>query len=498
MRGREHQDEQLEEFIAARTQDLHHDAFQLMGTQDAAEQLVVRVLTDMRREDVDLAQAGADARLRMARLAVRDDTPTEITDVSQLPDEFRALAQLSPRQRAILLLQVVDGLDERETARALQISGRSTDATLRSIPYDELPGMSPHSGELRSLLDAFGDLATTPSATTTLADLRDVPPPPRRPWWTYVAAFLVLALTVTTVVFSQQRHKDWLRTPDGLNHEHGTHFPAYTQGYKLVDIREVEPGPSAEFSVDSTSAVAMNCNVLGPGLGMTVSSDLTSGNYFRRRTQCKRKDKLTPLTPVSGDTLVSVNDFSRKHWPVAVYQQVPLSEYPVATGHFDVQTGTTLDDLRVLDSMDGVQLRPRVKGKVLTLRGGAEHPNGTFKGTLQLPRGDGNLNVVGLLSPTTTGRYLVRADHRVPWTTCGNRRTVSYGELQQSTGCALVDRHIPQIEFQQVGTPQTNARTMPVEITVKDARGPWTLQVVADRYADDEPAEHGPTSVQTN
>lgn len=490
MHGRDRQDDELEEFIAARTQDLHHDAYQLTAAQQPAEELVLTVLAALRRERIELAQAGSTARQRMAMICARDTTPTQDSDSSQLAAQFRPLARLSPRQRAALVLHVVDGYDERETARALRLTSRATTEALGSVPYDELPGTTPQSGELRSLLEDFGDLATSPSASTTLADVHAVPPPPRRPWWTYVAAFLVVAVTVGTVVITQRWHDDWLKTPNGLNHAHGTHFLAYTQGYKLVDIREVVPGPADEFSVRSGSAVTIGCTGLAKGIGMAVSSDLNPGTYSFGRDGCSAQQPQTPLALVSGKTLVSVNDFSRHSWPVAVYQQVPLSEYPVATGHFDVQRNLTLDGQREVTSTTGRTLVPQTKGTVLTMRGPAGRPNGTFRGTLDVPPGTvaTNLNVVGLLSPTTTGRYRLRVDHRGPLTSCGSHRTVTYGTLPRSTECSLVDHRIPQIAFNVVGAQSENARTIPVEITVEDAHGPWTLQFVADRYKFDASA----------
>lgn len=490
MRGRDKQDEELEEFIAARSQDLHHDAYQLTAAQDTAERLVVGVLADMRRERVDLARAGAEARLRMARIAARHGTPTEAGDDSPMRAEFRLLARLSPQQRAVLLLQVVDNLDVRETARALQLNPRAVTGTLHSIPYDELPGTTPYSGELRSFLEDFGDRAIAPSAAATVADVRDAPPPPRRPWWTYVAALLVVALTVATVVVTQGWHNDWLRTPAGLNHAHGTHFPAYRKGYKLVDIRDVEPGPAEGFSVDSASAVTMDCSMLTRGGGMSISSDLTGGSYFRQRGDCSNRAHLAPLVHVSGTALVSINDFSRDRWPVAVYRQVPLREYPVATEDFDVQRNIGIADVRSVQADNGSRLTPLRKGIVLTMHGAAKQPNGTFRGTLHIPAGTSatTLNVVGLLSPTTTGRFRVQVDHRGPLTTCGNTSSAVYGTLPKVTTCTLVDHRIPQIELNLVSVRSEHARTVPVRVSVSDSRGPWTLQLVADRYKPDASA----------
>ncbi|HWC22608.1 MAG TPA: sigma factor-like helix-turn-helix DNA-binding protein [Flexivirga sp.] len=487
MRGRDHQDEQLEEFIAARTQDLHHDAYQLTAAQQPAEQLVIAVLAAMRREHIDLAQAGSTARLRMARVSARDNTSSQDSDASQLAPRFRPLARLSPRQRAALVLFVVDGHDEREIARDLHLTTRATTEALGAVPYDELPGASPHSGELRSLLEDFGDLATSPSASATLADVRAVPPPPRRPWWTYVAALLVIAVTVATLVITQRWRNDWLHTPNGLNRAHGTHFPAYTAGYKLVAIHDVAPGPAQDIPVGAAGSVALECDPDNRAVGMSVSSEL-NGTFFQK--QCAGTRNRPNLIPAIGTALVAVNDFSRDAWPIAVYQKVPIDEYPVATRNFQVQHDLTISSLRSVTSREGHTLQPTLRGEVLTLRAAANHPNGTFSGTLRLPAATSGIqiNVVGLLSPTTTGHFRIRVDNRAPWTTCGSQRTVTFQQWQLNSGCSLVDRYVPQVTFDQIGAPSAGARTTPVRITVTDARGPWTLQVVADAYKFDASA----------
>lgn len=480
MRGREHQDERLEEFIAARTQDLHHDAYQLTAAQKTAEHLVVTVLADMRREHVDLTRAGADARLRMARAAARHDAPTRSVDVSQPPRRFQVLARLSPRQRAVLLAQVVDNHDERETARALGLSTRSVTDTLRSIPYDELPGASPHSGELRSLLEEFGDLATTPGPTTTLTNVRDAPPPARRPRWTYVAAALVIVLTIASLVITQRWHDDWLRSPEGLNRVHGTHFPAYTQGYRLVDIHEIAPGPAVPFTVIGDAAVAVQCAVdrRTPTFVATLTSQLI-GTF---QAQCSGRRAGMHLVPARGDTSVAIHDYRRPRWPVAVYRRVPWDQYPVVTTGFVVEHDQTLhgDDPT---TSSGSPLQPSSAGHVLTLAGSAAGPNGTFTGHLAIPADvpGTNLVVSGLLSPTTTGRFKLAVAGHTPWTTCGGH-DLTYYAGRTNTWCEFVDRRVPQVPFTVFEPPAPSSRTLPVTITVEHARGPWTLQIVADRY----------------
>ncbi|GGB19563.1 hypothetical protein GCM10011492_06770 [Flexivirga endophytica] len=485
MWGRDHPDEQLEEFIAARTQDLHHDAYQLTAAQQPAEQLVIAVLADMRRERVEMAQAGTAARLRMARIAARLDAPSEITDVSQLPSEFRVLARLSPRQRAVLLLQVVDNYDDRETARELQLSSRATAATLQSIPYDELPGASPHSGELRSLLEAFGDLAASPSATTTLADVHAVPPPPRRPWWVYVAVFVVIVLTIASLVITQSWHNDWLRSPEGLNHTHGTHFPAYTQGYKLVAIHDVAPGPAEDIAVGASGALALECHPGDRTVSIAVSSDIT-GTFSQN--ECGVDADGPNLTPARGTALVSISNFNHDTWPIAIYRKVPWRDYPVATGRFVVGHPKTLDEARRQTDGSGHRIPPVAAGTVLTMQGTAERPNGTFTGQLDIPASVGltELDVIGLISPTTTGRFRVRLNGEAPWVSCASFTIARYTQQHPDDWCALYDRHIPQVDFSTVDPSwSVRSRRVTVELSVQHARGPWSLQVAADRYKRD-------------
>ena len=484
MRGRDHQDGQLEEFVAARTQDLHHDAYQFTAAQQPAEELVIAVLAAMRRERVEMAQAGSTARLRMARLASRHEAPTEITDVSQLPAQFQVLARLSPRQRAVLALQVVDNYDERETSRALRMTTRAVTDTVRSIPYDELPGASPHSGELRSLLEDFGDLATAPSATTTLADIRAVPPPSRRPWWTYVAALLVVALTVGTLVFSQSRYNEWARSAEGLNHRHGTHFPAYTEGYKLVDIREVAPGPAETLDLGAPSALAIEC-AKGQADQSTMArlSGEVVGNF---PGSCSAPGKRQQLMPAQGQTLIAIDAFDRKEWPVAIYRPLPWAQYPVATKDFTVEHDKTLTSLRPTDDHGG-PLRPAVPGKTVTIRGSADHPNGTFTATLPTPVAEENSMPVflGLLSPTSTGQFQLVVGSEAPLTRCGAPGPVFYATRTESKTCSLVDHEVPQVDYYTWANFQATGRSTTVRFTVTHARGPWTLQMVYDIYRTD-------------
>lgn len=475
MRGHHEQDAALKAFIGARTQDLHHDAFQLTARQDAAEQLVVAVLTDLRRQGIDLSRAGATAHLRMVQLAAKSDTPTEVPGNAHLPERFRPLTRLSPRQRAVLLLQAVAGYDDRAVSRALQLSSRATTELLRSIPYGTLPNQT---NELRSLLEDFGDLATSPSATTTIQDVFSAPGAPRRPWWTYAAAFLVIALTATCVVVTQGWHKDWLTTPDGLNHAHGTHFPAYSRGYQLVDIREMAPGIAQDVTTGAAGAVALPCGVVDPTVRLSVQSAASEGD---EGDSCPRSATRARLTLVKGRASAMVLGGKGHEEPIAVYRKIPLSEYPVATNNFEVQHDLTLGAARKA-AAGGRTPADATKRPVLTLRGTAVHHNGTFTGTLRLPPGGGELDspqahTVGLLSPTTSGRYRVDVDHGPAVTSCGEPQPPTY---EYYRGCLLLDHHVPQLEYLQ--DVSTDFDTVQVQVIVKGARGPWTLQIAADTY----------------
>ncbi|WP_446664077.1 hypothetical protein [Flexivirga sp. B27] len=482
MWGREQQDEQLEEFIAARTQDLHHDAFQLTASQESAERLVVAVLADLRRQRVDLSRAGATAHLRMVQRAATDDRPTALTDDQSPAARFLPIARLSPRQRAVLLLQVVAGYDDRSISRALQLSSRTVKETVRSIPYDDLLSPPSRPNELRSLLEAFGDLATFPDAATTMRQVHTAKTTARRPWWTYVAALLVIAMTATTFVVTGRWHDDWLRTPDGLNHAHGTHFPTYIQGYQLADIRDMTPGIAQDVTTGPAGAVALPCDVVGPMVRLSVQSNASSDTVG---DSCLEPGPRTRLIDVEGRASAMVLGRTRDEFPVGLYRQVPLSEYPIATKDFNVQHDLTLDMLRGEAASDK---RPQDASErvVLTLRGTKSHHNGTFKGRLLLPpsKGDGpppEAQVVALLSPTTTGRFRVRIDGVPPGTSCGRHSTLT-DRQPKIPECVLVDHQVPQVTYFRPVAGIDN--WLPVEVTVKDAHGPWTLQVVAVAYED--------------
>ncbi|MFC6706258.1 hypothetical protein [Flexivirga alba] len=469
----------IEGFIAARNQDLHHDAYLLTASQQRSEQLVAVVLAELSRGRVDLAQAASTARQRMARAVAQLDETTP-SDLSDLPARFRPVAALTTRQRAILTMRLVDHQDQRCTARSLDLSTSDIKQSYAAIPAELVDRTTPT--DLRQLLGDFGDLAEFPDTATTLAAMRAVPPPPHRPWWTYAAATLVIALAVTSLWASQARHTDRLRNAVVLNQIHGSHFPAYTQGYQLIDIREVQPGHTATMSLGAQDAVVIEC-ATGQA-DQTVVARLSSRATGEFDTSCSTAGSQQHLAPVDGQTHLAIDDFSRKEWPVAIYRHLTWDEYPVAHMDFIVQDDRTLASARPADAT-GHPIPPVTAGKVLTLRGAGGHVNGSFTAALRKPAGRGNTVPVlsALLSPTTTGQFKLLVDRRAPeaTTACGTLDPPVYG--QQRTGiCSIVDRQVPQVDYQDWGTLNSDARTMTIEFTVTHALGPWTLQLVYDTY----------------
>jgi hypothetical protein len=474
MRGRR-LDDDFEAFVGARTPDLHHDAFVLMAGQDAAERLVAHTLAGLRRDRVDFTQAAATARLRMARTAARIDAASD----ADLPATLRPLARLTPRQRAILLLETYDGYDLHSVAKALQLPAKQVGETYAAIPEDLAS-----SHELRSLISEFGDLANTPDVPTTLTQVREIPPPRQRPRWSYAAAALVVAVTIAGSLSAQAWHRDWLRTPDGLNHAHGTHFPAYTEGYKLVGIRDQAPGPAETLDLGAQDAIVIECNA-GQADRTSVArmSSQLIGDF---EAACSSVGGRQHMTPAMGQTVVAIDDFGRKQWPVATYRKLSWAQYPVAQKDFTVEQDRTLATVRPTDEA-GHPIRPTTPGNVVTLHGTAGRPNGTFRATLPVPPTRTNTLPVfsGLLSPTTTGQFQLRIGHQSPQTTCGMPDQLLYGGLLNSRTCSLGDRQIPQVTYANWGAIKSNSPTMTVEFTVKHALGPWTLQLVWDSYRTD-------------
>lgn len=471
MRGRR-LDEEFEAFVAARTPDLHHDAFVLIAGQDAAERLVAHTLAGMRRDRVDFTQAAATAHLRMARTAAHVDVAAD----RDLPASALPLARLTPRQRATLLLSVYDASDLHSIAKILQLPAKEVEAASAGIPEELRSG-----DELRSGLSEFGDQVIVPDVPTTLTQVDEAPPPIRRPRWVYAATALVVACTVAASVTANNWHQDWLHTPAGLNHAHGTHFPAYTQGYKLVAIHDVEPGPAETLDLGARDAIVIQCNA--DQADQTSVARLSSQLVGDFEAGCSSVSGRQHLTPASGQTVLAIDDFGRKQWPVAVYQHLSWAEYPVARTRFTVEQGQTLSTVRPTDE-SGDPIHPASAGRVITLHGTATRPNGTFRATLPVPPQRTNTLPVfsGLLSPTTTGQFSLRVGHQYPATTCGSRDQLLYAGIQESRTCSLVDRQIPQVTYTNWGLLEGGSSTMTVEFTVKHALGPWTLQLVWDSY----------------
>lgn len=466
----------FDEFVAARTQDLHHDAFLLTADQDAAGRLVTLVLAELSRERTDLTQAASAAHLRMARAAARANHPP-LDTAGGVPVRFSSLASLSPRQRAMLLFESVDVHDLHSVAQALQLKRQDVEQAYAAIP-PELTHADP--AELRSLLGDFGELAETPAPATTLAAIRTVHPL-RRPRWTYAAAALVIALTVSTVWVTQSWHNDWLRTAAGLNHTHGTRFPAYADGYKLVGIQEVTPGQRESLALGARSALVLQC-VDGERDGSEVAQAVTGsdGNYT---AQCSAEGRAR-LMPTTGETLLTVANSGHAERPIGIYRKASWGEYPVATSGFAVETGKELRDVAPTGP-DGTPLRPSASGTVLTLRGPAGHPDGTFTGSVSVPAGprDAVVFVDGLLSPTTTGRFQVTVDGQISPMKCGSLDRVEYLEQfsQSDPWCEIYNTQVPQVPFTAQPYGEVGS-SITVRITVGHALGPWTLQIAADRY----------------
>lgn len=461
--------------MSARTAELHRAAYLLTADQERAERLVQVTVERLRRDRTPLGQAGTVARHHMARRAATATEPSNAGDGGSPADQQHAtIAGMPPRQRAVLMLRILDRYDERSTARELGISTGAV-ATAEA-EAGRILGIAIDSDQCRTALVDFADRATWPDPAATLAGSARAKESARRPWWTYVAALVVVALTVTTVVVTQGWHKDWLRTPDGLNDAHGTHFPSYIQGYKLVTVREAVPGIAQNVTTGKEGAVALPCDVIEPSVRLSVQSEGSDGY---EGDSCLDSNLPARLTRVEGRASAIVLGTRRHAYPIAVYTKIPRSEYPVATTDFDVQHNLTLTDARK-EAHGGKAPSAAGERPVLTLHGTAAHHNGTFTGTLRLPPAESDLpqvNAVGLLSPTTTGRFRVRIDDLPPTTSCGQPRPPSTDHL---LGCSLLDHRVPQITYLQ-DLPGASD-TVQVQIVVKDARGPWTLQVVAGTY----------------
>jgi len=142
----------LEQFVAERGDRLLRTAALLAGSRDAGEDLLQsaleRLLRNRRRIDGDpeayvrrtlynLAVDGWRRQRLWQRKAVLTDPgpPADLTSAVDLRDAvIRMLAQVPPRQRAILVLRYFEELSEAETAQALGCSvGAVKSATSRGL-----------------------------------------------------------------------------------------------------------------------------------------------------------------------------------------------------------------------------------------------------------------------------------------------------------------------------------------------------------------------------
>ena len=150
--ARQMTDDEFTELVHAVWPGLYRTAYLMLGEHQLAEDLVQTALAKTYaswRQVKDPAAAPAYARVVLANTAAswfrkrgwRNEHPTEIlpeltseTDPSMRPVVVDALRQLSPRQRAVVVLRYYDDLSVREVAQALGIS----EGTVKSQTFDAL------------------------------------------------------------------------------------------------------------------------------------------------------------------------------------------------------------------------------------------------------------------------------------------------------------------------------------------------------------------------
>lgn len=459
------------EFVAARTAELHRTAYLLTADQDRAERLVAAIVAGLRRDRAALGQAGTAARQHMARLAAgATEAGGSATPVMQTEERFTALWRLSPRQRAVLLLRSLERYDDRSTARELVLPANAV--SLAEAEAGQALGLPPDSDRCRALLTDFAQQATWPEPAVTLAAAQTTRSR-RRSRGRYAAAAAVLAITAAAPISSQVAHDRWLHTPAGINALHGTHFRAYVQGYKLVDVHRVPAGARRPVDVSSGQVIALGCDRLDP-TSQAGWPRIRDADGLQAYPCAKETSHRFYLFSPHGTAMVSAPHGGHQAITVASYQPVPWNRYPVVTGHFEVEHDRKLD----LSSPDS-DTTPIRAGRTRTLRG----TNGTFMTTVQLPPPAKNTELVmnALLSPSTTGQYKVTIDGDV-LSDCAPIGASSDG------WCRLYDRYVPQLPFgsmSMVGSPSdpdSSPRTATVRVQVRDALGPWKLQVRYDRY----------------
>lgn len=469
MRGHANDDDELIDFVAARTAELHRTAYLLTADQDRAERLVESVVGDLRRQGFDSGQGETTARHRMARMAgavvIRTSPAEENTDPTQ------AIAMLSPRERAVLMLRCLDGYDPRSAAGELGLPrskiAMAEESACQSIGFDV------SDTRIRAALTDFAEQATWPDPDTTWSRSAGVRPPRRHSRRRYVAVATILALTVAAPVGSQLQHDRWLRTPAGINASHGTHFRAYTQGYKLVDVQRVPVGSTRTLRLPADDAVVLECPKVKSPADEARAPVVGDGQDTYPAWCNDSADDLYELMPATSVLSVHARPLGGRPVYVADYRPVSWNDYPVATGNFRVE-----NDMTLLELAQGISQTPPVRtGQTLTMHG----TNGVFNATVQRPSGASNTSLLlsMLLSPTTTGWYRVTVDGQ-SMTECG--------VVSQSDWCRIYDAYVPQISqswTQDAGgafTPEASSGPAEVTVEVRHALGPWKLQMRYDRF----------------
>ena len=145
-------DADFTEFVHASWPSLYRTAYLLLGDRAEAEDLVQTALAKTYAswgKVRDLSAASGYARTTLVNTATswfrrrswRNERPTEVLpessdhpDLTDRPALMDALAQLAPRQRAVVVLRYYDDVSVAETALALRIS----EGTVKSQASDAL------------------------------------------------------------------------------------------------------------------------------------------------------------------------------------------------------------------------------------------------------------------------------------------------------------------------------------------------------------------------
>lgn len=461
MRGQSRDDE-LRDFLTARTAELHRTAYLLTADQHRAEHLVESAISDLRRDGLDLGQAESSTRHRMARMAAAVAIPAPPTD--DTGDPVPAVAGLSPRERAVLMLRCLDGYDQSATARELGIT-RSKARAAEESAWQSL-GFTPDDDTTHQALTDFAEQATWPDPERTLAASHRSQLPRRRSRKRYAAVAAVLALTAAAPIGSQIQHNSWLRTPAGINASHGTHLHAYTQGYMLVSVDRVPIGGSLQVKAAPGEAVAPICRHFSL---KSQSTWARVGDRLNRNIEafpCASESASHYYFQGLGEAFTFSPPASKAEGLLlGRYLRLPWDKYPVAKSNFIVEHDLTMQ------SVTKYVGRPTTFGRTITLHG----TTGTAGAVIPLPAmaPDTNLDLTGVFSPTTTGEYKI---------TLGGEPVVFCDAVaQRSPWCRMYDHHVAQIPIIQGGasgdgdTKPTDARTL--RIDARHASGPWTLQV---------------------